>query len=107
MTAAAAVRHVVDVEGWMLAGNDDAPAPGRVLVLAGCGACGEGRRMLLWPGRWSVEHTHRAGWAARAVRPPTPGAGPSPLPRPVPAAALLEARALAARLAGAMVEQPA
>jgi hypothetical protein len=61
------IRHVLDVGPWLLAGNDDAPAPGRVLVVAGCAGCELGARFALWAGVWHVEHDHGRPWTAHLV----------------------------------------
>lgn len=72
------VRHVVDVDPWLLHANDDAPTPGRVLLIAGCAGCELGARMALWPGRWHVEHEHGRPWTAHLVRLSSPGDPPLP-----------------------------
>lgn len=61
------IRHVIDVQPWLLAGNDDTPVPGRVLVLAGCAGCETGARFALWAGCWHVEHDHGRPWTAHLV----------------------------------------
>jgi hypothetical protein len=59
-----AVRHVLDVTPDLLARNDDAPAPGALLVLAGCPICNRRRRWALHQGRWAIEHLHGGDWTA-------------------------------------------
>jgi hypothetical protein len=71
---ATAVEHVVDVDPWMLKANDDAPAAGRVQLLAGCGACNQGTAIQLPAGRWVLEHNHGQPWTAHLVRLPSLGA---------------------------------
>lgn len=96
----ARIRHVVDVAPWLLAHNDDAPAPGRVLVHAGCAGCGRVARMALWAGTWAVEHDHGADWTAHLLT-LAPGPGPAPAGRTITLAPDLEAAALAAGLVDA------
>lgn len=63
------VEHLVDVDRWMTEHNDDAPLPGRVLVVAACAGCEHGRRLALPPGRWTVAHNHGQPWDARPYSP--------------------------------------
>lgn len=86
------VKHRLEVAPWLLEANDDAPA-GRLVVEAGCGGCGERRRLLLPAGTWSVEHKHGGRWTAHLVA-LAPAAPPPPTP--------LDVAALAAGLAEAL-----
>lgn len=61
------LRHVIDVDPWLLHGNNDAPLTGRVLVRAGCPRCRRAARMALWAGVWSVEHNHGKPWTAHLI----------------------------------------
>lgn len=61
------VRHVLDVTPDLLARNDDAPAPGRLLVRCGCPICRRGERFALAAGRWAIEHRHGDGWTAQPL----------------------------------------
>lgn len=61
------IRHLINVEPWLLAGNDDAPDPGRVLIIAGCAGCELRARLTLWAGRWSLEHDHGRPWTAHLI----------------------------------------
>lgn len=72
------VEHLVDVAAWMTEANDDAPLPGRVLIIASCAGCETGRRLALPRGRWVVVHQHGHPWAALPAAPP-----PKPARRPV------------------------
>lgn len=96
------IRHVIDVDAWLLARNDDAPTPGRVVVFAGCAGCEQRARMLLWAGRWHVEHDHGRPWTAHLVRLTGPGDAPLPTVQTVtPAPTVDDVALLAAGLADA------
>lgn len=97
------IRHVLDVDPWLLARNDDAPTPGRVVVFAGCAGCEQRARMLLWAGRWHLEHDHGRPWTAHLVKLTGPAGAPPPAPQAViPAPTVDEVAALAADLADAL-----
>lgn len=95
------VRHRLEVTPWLLARNDDAPAPGRVTVDCGCAGCGQLRRMLLPAGVWSLEHRHGERWTAHLVELPPRSPAPAAVAEVVELAPALDVEALAAGLAEA------
>lgn len=52
------ITHLVDVPPDLVRDNDDAPAPGRLLIVAGCPGCRTGRRFAVPAGRWLIDHDH-------------------------------------------------
>lgn len=61
-------RYEIDVHPAFLRRNEDAPRPGRILVIAICPACGQPRRYMLAAGRWLLEHDHRQrAWSAHPL----------------------------------------
>lgn len=77
------VKHLIDVDAWMIEANDDAPLPGRVLLAATCPGCEIARQLALPAGRWAVLHAHGRPWVALPA-PPPPAGRRRPVPTGVP-----------------------
>lgn len=81
VTKPPARQYLLDVTPDLLARNDDAPAPGRLLVVCGCTICRSTHRFGLLGGRWAIEHTHDGVWTAHLADTAQPA--PESPPRPV------------------------